>query len=384
MMERREFLRKAAVGTAGLALAGVAESSFLARTSWADVASAGSGDTFGASVQTIGSQSTKDALLALENLAGRSFATVHNRMPWQTSLVNNYSTFIAERGQVPILSWFTRGKVDIGWADIANGLQDDRIIAEATKLKAAGWPAYFCFHKEPENEPWLGNAAQWRAAHQRVWSIFQDVGVTNATFVACFMAPTFKGSFGGINAWLPDNYDVIGVDGYNRNISGNWRTFQKIFTPAHDVATAAGRKLFVIEFGCVEGASGQKAQWFADAQTILQGWPEVIGTSYNHETGHTGNDANKNYRVDTSTSSISAFRAMGNSAFFNPVQTFYAPTSTSSASTTTTTTTTTGSGPSRARRRTTELTAAERRHQRRRARNRRRRRRRRHLRAANG
>ena len=45
----------------------------------------------------------------MESLAGRKFATVHQRMPWQSHLVNNYSNFIAHRGQVPILSWFTRG-----------------------------------------------------------------------------------------------------------------------------------------------------------------------------------------------------------------------------------------------------------------------------------
>jgi hypothetical protein len=318
MIDRREFLRRAAVTTAGLAFTGIAEISFLADRGWADVAGPGTGDTFGVSVQTIGKQTNVEALQALEAMSGRMFATVHNRFPWQTSLVNRYSTFIAGRGQVPILSWFTRGKQNVKWADIAAGVQDARIIAEATSLKAAGWPAYFCFHKEPEDETSLGNAAQWRAAHQRVWSIFQDVGVSNVRFVACFMAPTFNGSNGGPDAWLPDNYDLIGVDGYNRNIGGNWRSFEKIFTPAHQVATALGRPLFVIEHGCVEGKAGQKAQWFQDAQRVLQGWPEVVGVSYNNEGSGTGN-----YRVDTSASARDAFSAVATSAFFNPAQTFW-------------------------------------------------------------
>jgi len=327
-MDRRAFLKTAAFTTAGVAMAGFAETTFLAQPGWADIAS-DAGDTFGASVQTIGSQTTVEALLALEAMAGRRFDTVHNRMPWQTHLVNNYSEFIANRGQVPILSWFTRGKGGgVKWADIAAGKQDDRITAEATALKAAGWPAYFCFHKEPENEPWLGNASDWVAAHDRVWRIFQSVGVTNATIVACFMAPTFRGSYGGLAAWEPPHYDVLGVDGYNRNVHGNWRTFEKIFTPAHGSATARNRKLFVIEHGCVEGAPGQKAQWFADATTIAKSWPELIGVSYNHETGHSGKDANMNYRVDTSQSSINAFAAEGATTFFNPSQIFYSTTGT--------------------------------------------------------
>ena len=166
--------------TAGVALATVTETTLFSRRrspTWA----ARPGATFGASVQPLGSQSTTDALLQLEDLAQRKFTTVHNRMPWETSLVNKYSEFIADRGQVPILSWFTRGRSDVKWSAIAAGAQDARIRSRGPELKAAGWPAYFCFHKEPENEPWLGNATEWKAAHERVWQIFQDVGVTNAT-----------------------------------------------------------------------------------------------------------------------------------------------------------------------------------------------------------
>ena len=321
-MDRRDFMKRAAVTSAGVALATVSETTLFSRPAFADQGGA-AGATFGASVQPLGSQSTTDALLHLEDLANRPLATVHNRMPWQTSLVNKYSEFIAGRGQVPILSWFTRGSTDVRWSAIASGAQDARIRLEAQRLKSAGWPAYFCFHKEPENEPWLGNSTEWRAAHERVWQIFQDVGVTNATFVACMMAPTFKGSFGGIRSWLPDHYDVIGVDGYNRNLKGNWRTFERILTPAHEVATALQMPLFVIEHGCVEGAPDQKRQWFADADAVVRSWPEVVGISYNHESGNAGIDHGMNYRVDTSASATAGFRAMGATQFFNPVQTFY-------------------------------------------------------------
>ena len=321
-MDRRDFMKKAAVTSAGVAIATVADTSLFSAPAFADMGGA-AGATFGASVQPLGSQSTTDALLALENLTQRKFTTVHNRMPWETSLVNRYSEFIAARGQIPILSWFTRGRTDVKWSSIAAGAQDVRIRSEAQKLKAAGWPAYFCFHKEPENEPWLGNVTEWKAAHEHVWQIFQDVGVTNVSFVACMMAPTFKGSFGGIRAWLPPHYDVLGVDGYNRNLRGNWRTFETILTPAHEVATALSMPLFVIEHGCVEGAAGRKQQWFDDADAVIRTWPEVMGISYNHETGHTGIDSSMNYRVDTSASATAGFRTMGATQFFNPTQTFF-------------------------------------------------------------
>jgi hypothetical protein len=324
-MDRREFLKTAAFTSAGVALAGLAETTLLAQPSYADITS-GSGDTWGASVQPIGGQSVEDALLALEGMAGRKFDTVHQRMGWASHLVNKYSNFLADRGEVPILSWFCRGRGAPQWAAIAAGQQDDRITAEATALKAAGWPAYFCFHKEPEDEPWLGNAAQWVAAHERVWQIFQSVGVSNATFVATYMAPTFGGAHGGLAAWAPPHYDLLGADGYNRNLFGVWKPFEKIFTAAHEACTAMGRKFFVIENGCVEGAPGAKAQWFADAAAVAKSWPELIGVSYNHEIGHRGIENGKNYRVDTSQSSIDGFRSVGATPFYNPAMIFYSST----------------------------------------------------------
>ncbi len=321
-MDRRDFFKKAAFTTAGVALATVTETGLLSQKAWADVGGE-AGATFGASVQPLGNQSTQDALLALEDMVQRKFTTVHNRFGWEGHLVNKYSEFIANRGQIPIISWFTRGRNPVRWAAIAQGAQDARITSEAQALKAAGWPAYFCFHKEPENEQSLGNAAEWRAAHERMWQIFQDVGVTNATFVPCLMAVTFKGMFGGPRAWLPDHYDVLGVDGYNRNVKGNWRSFEFIFEPAHELATALAQPLFVIEYGCIEGAPGQKGQWFTDADATVRSWPEMLAVSYNHEIGHSGNDANMNYRIDTSAASTSGFRTMGLSGFFNPVDTFY-------------------------------------------------------------
>ena len=82
----------------------------------------------------------------------------------------------------------------------------------------------------------------------------------------------------------------------------------------------------MVEHGCVEGAPGQKARWFADAAGVAKAWPELIALSYNHETGHSGKDANMNYRIDTSQASIAGFRAMGASSFFNPSQIFYSRT----------------------------------------------------------
>ena len=315
-MERRDFLKAAAFTTAG-AVVGPAvlrrAGSMLATPALA----ATSGALFGCSAQEHSGKSREQLITYLEDLAGGRFDTVHNRFPWQTSLVNGYSRWIVDTGHTPILSWFTRGNGgDVGWSAIAGGAHDARIRAEAKALAATGWPAYFCFHKEPENEASLGNAADWRAAHDRVYELFLQEGATNVEFVACLMASTFKGSFGGHDAWLPARYDVIGVDGYNRNVGGNWRTFESIFRPALQAARDCSKQLYVIESGCVEGGGSRKGDWLREAAATVDASPEMIGVSYNHEAGHTNNDAGMNYRVDTSSIAIQGFRDMARHAAF--------------------------------------------------------------------
>jgi hypothetical protein len=272
---------------------------------------ASGGTLFGCSAQAYGGSSREQLIVYLEDLAGGAFDTVHNRFPWKVSLVNRYSKWIVETGHTPILSWFTRGSDGgVQWRSIANGNQDDRIRSEAKAIAATGWPVYLCFHKEPENEPELGDANDWKDAHDRVVELFLQEGATNVTFVACFMASTFKGGYGGVEAWLPPRYDVVGVDGYNRNIGGNWRTFETIFSPALKVARDRSKQLYVIETGCVEGAAGRKGDWMRGAAATVDAWPELIGVSYNHEAGHSSNDSGMNYRVDTSDTSIKGFRDM--------------------------------------------------------------------------
>jgi hypothetical protein len=309
-MERRDFLRRAAWATAGMTLAPGAIGQIgqiVGGRASAATASAG----FGICAQEYAGKTREQLVQYLEGLCGRAFSTVHNRMGWPISLVNRYSRWIVSTGHTPILTWQTHSSsVNVRWASIASGDHDERIRIEAGKLVALDRNVYFCFHHEPENDQALGTADDWRRAYDRVYELFNEEGATRVRHVACLMASTFKGLNGGEAAWLPPRYDVLGVDGYNRNSGGNWRPFSAIFRPAYDRAVSAGKPMYVIENGCVEGAAGAKKEWFAEAGATIEMWPDLIGVSYNHEAG------SRNYRVDTSTSSIAGFRALGSQGRF--------------------------------------------------------------------
>ena len=314
-MDRREFVKAAAYTTAG-AIAGptLAKSAGSMFATPALAAPTG-GTLLGCSAQEYSGQSREQLITYLQGLITEPFDTVQNRFGWSTSLVNSYSRWIVESGRTPILSWSTHdSKGDVTWRAVAAGAQDARIRAEARELAATDWAGFFCFHKEPEDEPELGNAADWRAAADHVYDLFHQEGVTKFAFVPVLMAATYNR--GQADAWLPANYELLGVDGYNRNVSGRWRSFETILQPARQKAASVGKQFYVMETGCVEGTAGRKGDWYREMAATAEAWPELRGISYNHEAGHTGNDANMNYRVDTSAAAIEGFRDMASAAAF--------------------------------------------------------------------
>jgi len=135
------------------------------------------------------------------------------------------------------------------------------------------------------------------------------------------MASTYRGGNGGPAAWEPPDYDVVGVDGYNRYPCKPVapRTFVQLFSPTRTFAISRGKPFAIGEFGCVEqnacGASGDpngKAAWISAAAAALKTWPEAIFACYSHVTTVEGYD----YWMDTSSSSLASFRAMALDPYF--------------------------------------------------------------------
>jgi hypothetical protein len=304
-IDRREFLKRGAVaGTAAAslgvwALEGAQQPAFAVtpgQVKWGALCLPRPGHT------------QEQAVRGLQMKVGRKFDTTHLRMPWTTPLVNNFTRWSGSTGHTQILSWFARTQGGlVSWRGIAQGHQDAWITKQARSLKAAGWHGYFCFHKEPEDE---GTPEDWKAAYHRVRTIFTNVGVRKMRWVVGLMASTYAA--GEAQRWMPYEYGVLGVDGYNRYncFHKPWRSFEQIFAPAHAFALKKRKPLYVVESGCVEAEPGRKADWIAGARTTVKHWHNVVGVSYNHES------TDCTYYVDSSQSSLAAFRAMGQDGYF--------------------------------------------------------------------
>jgi hypothetical protein len=249
----------------------------------------------------------KEAMRQMERRLGRKFDVATFRMGWQEPLVNHFTSWSVASGHIPLLSWNTRKKSGgiVSWSSIAAGDHDAWIRRQARNLRAAGWRGFIAFHHEPEKD---GNAADWKAAFNRVHKIFHNTGVTRFRWLVTLTAATYSGENGGPGLWLPAKWDVLGVDGYNRNFCGSsngWRSFEEVFGPARRYAKRRSRRLFIQEYGSVESTPGRKAQWIDRARSVLKSWPEVAGVSYNHEA------TDCVYWIDSSRSSFHAFRKMG-------------------------------------------------------------------------
>jgi len=297
---------------------------------WPDPARAKATCLWGARTDPYGTETTDKATRNLEDRIGRKFAILREYAAWDRDLPTGYQRWVARTGRVPYIAWHAT-KIDgtaITWSSIANGTRDEWIKTQARALKSWARPAYFCFHHEPENDTKNGNAAEFKAAWAHVRRIFRRVGVTNLKWVAAFMASTYKGGHGGIDAWMPPDTDILfGVDGYNRGACDpkpGWRSFSDIFLPAHKHAVAKGHGLFIGEFGCVEdtacgktsGSSTRKAHWFTHASATMKTWSELKAVVYSN-TEWVFNGVDVNYRVDTTTESFKSYKAVGLDPYFH-------------------------------------------------------------------
>lgn len=307
-IERREFLKRGALTSTAVAGMGLLGLEGLTQPALAATPNVAGTVKWGALCLPPAGLSQESGVAALEHHVGRRLDTTHYRMPWTSPLVNRFTKWSHQTHHTPILSWFARtSKGLVSWQGIAQGHQDAWITQQARSLKASGWEGYFCFHKEPEDE---GTPENWKAAYRRVHQIFNNVGVTKMKWVVCLMASTYAAGRAGL--WLPGEFAMLGVDGYNRYncFHTKWRSFEEIFTPAHNFAAAHHRKLYIVESGCVEGEPGRKAEWLRNARAQLKRWPNVAGISYNNE------NTDCSYYVTSTASSLAAYRAMGQDSYF--------------------------------------------------------------------
>jgi Glycosyl hydrolase family 26 len=222
------------------------------------------------------------------------------------------------------------------WADIAaappgSPLHND-IVRWAEDVKAFENPVLFSFNQEPElegNRP-NGTASDFKAAWRRIVDIFRQEDVTNAEYLWVMTDWSFAVPPDDRRAaakWYPGDAHVDGLaaDAYNwqrcrPDIVNEWMSLEEIIEPFRLFGKRHPDKfLWLAEWGTVEDPNvpGRKAEWFRDARSLFKepAYNQFQGLAY----------VNRNYdteqfqcawAIDTSPSSLNAFKAMANDPFY--------------------------------------------------------------------
>ena len=258
-----------------------------------------------------------------EAMVGRKMAVDKEGYPWDEGWPTNYASWSRDRGRIMTFGWNAQlydGSV-IKWADVADGRYDADIDAKAVAIKAFEAPAFFVFNHEPENQVGqAGTEQDFIDAYRHVHDRFVADGVANLSYALVLMAYTFR--IGQADLYYPGGkyVDVIGADGYNYyqcpGHTDDWTSFGDIFSAFHDYGVSHHKSLFVSEWGSEEDPAkpGRKGQWISDAAATLKTWPEVKVVAYYD------NEGDCEWWVDSSQSSLNAFKNMGADPYFTPPQ----------------------------------------------------------------
>ena len=328
-MERREFLRRAALAGAATSLAG--RLPILSQAAYADdPKTTGARCLWGVHAEPRARRGTLyTAITSLESEVGRRFAVDRQYQRWDDPLPSKYTMWTRANGRIPYVSWnsYNRAGTPVSWAQIAAGERDSWIHSQAQSVARWGRRMYLTFNHEPENDTArCGTPAAYRDALTHIIEVFRRDGVSNVTWLVTLMSPTYKGNNGGPRNWLPHTpFDLVGVDGYNRwpcyTKSGR-KTFYETFGAAHQFATRLGKPLAIGEYGTIEetacgndGDPAGKAKWLDSAANWIQRWNDVSFVAYSHVYA-TYRGRPMNFYVDSSKTSLAAFTAIGELPYF--------------------------------------------------------------------
>lgn len=278
-------------------------------------------------------------------LAGRDTSIVMWYQPWAAG---NRSKFdggatisVLRRRRIPMITWepwnpgpdanMLQNPADqprFTLSRILRGDYDKYIRAWARDIKAVGAPIML----RPMHEmnggwyPWGGlvngnSPGEFRATWRRIHRLFRQENALNVTWVWSInhesVPDTPRNSYA---AYYPgDKYvDWTAISGFNWGTSGpysHWRSFDHWYRRPLAFLKRLGKPIVIAEFASVE-QGGSKADWLRDAYArIRTQHPEVKAIVY-YNAREAGVEGVQDWRIDTSPSSLRAFRQSVASPYF--------------------------------------------------------------------
>jgi hypothetical protein len=256
---------------------------------------------------------------AFEALLGRRMWVERSYHDWYDPFPDVYDEEAKADGRLLILSWSAKnGTGAVPWAQIAAGRYDGMIRTRAAALARFGAPVVFVFQHEPNGPYRAGTPAQYVAAYRHVHDLLEAAHASNVVFGFVMFDSAFRS--GAAETYYPGDadVDVVGADVYNWSgcpgRSDPWLSFAQKAAPFHAFLLAHHQLGVIAELGSNEDPArpGRKAAWIRDAFRTILGWPDVKAVAWFD--GRVGPSCD--WRIDTSPSSLAAFRAVAGERSF--------------------------------------------------------------------
>jgi hypothetical protein len=246
---------------------------------------------------------------AFESLVGRKLDIRQVFVDWTKAWPDSRALDDHAHGRIELISW--KGP---NLADITSGSYDELIRQRARDAKSFGFPIFVRWAHEMNANwyPWGSQPAEYVTAWRRIHALFEEEGATNVAWV---WAPSIPR--GDWDAYYPgDSYvDWIGGDSYNwgtcKTPSLGWRSFGDMFKGYHDHFAGKGKPMMIAEVGSAE-QGGNKAAWVTDAEATIKKLPAFRAWIHQQYT-----DGMCDWRIDSSTSVLQAYRALAADPYFN-------------------------------------------------------------------
>ena len=256
-------------------------------------------------------KSLSQSLALRRQQLGRSYDIVHIFCAW-----NEHFERPSSIGDSTLMISWTGVKYD----QINNGSNDSVIAAAARNLARQGKPTLLRWGWEMNGNwfEWDGthngqNTAAFIKAWKRMHGIFRDEGAGN---VAWNWSPNWNSgpnvSWNKMQRYYPgDAYvDWVGVSAYNFD----GETPRTLLNPI--VNAYGGRKpIMLSETASIDHGGNSKANWIGDLSAYVKATPQ-IGALCWFDTD-TQSDSEHNFRIDSTSASLAAFRTMARTARFS-------------------------------------------------------------------
>jgi len=240
---------------------------------------------------------------------GQAVSALESKLSGSLKIVNRFFqfgddpfSFVNGLGsRVPLVTlepWNT------AWSRISGGSQDSYMNNLMARSKTYGKPIFFRIGHEMNGNwyPWAISKSSQIATYKAAWARIARIlhQASNAKLVWCPNADT-------VGALAPNQYypggscvDVLAIDGYSWDRGGT--SFDSIMGSMYSMITGldGSKDVWVCETGCGEGSN--KAAW-VNAMFASTKFPKLKAVVYFSV------DKEQDWRIDSSTASLNAFKA---------------------------------------------------------------------------